>query len=200
MTTTTAGNNATTTITQQPSSEIIQLSPQPIYQGHLRTTGAIPINQTHVSSTNSGNGTLTLPGTGETINVTSNGWAIFSHILQSGQGEVTITTTEQEDDDGSGEESATVRFHEIVQFNPATGERKDLMIADFHTNSTGILAPLNGMVAAGIDHFQPNVRDSSITLLEWESGIGNFLNMPLHGQSQMNNTITTTTTPSEPSP
>lgn len=73
------------------------------------------------------------------------------------------------------------------------------MIADFHTNSTGILAPLNGMVVAGIDHFQPNVRDSSITLLEWESGIGNFLNMPLHAQSQMNNT-TTTTTPSEPSP
>jgi hypothetical protein len=73
------------------------------------------------------------------------------------------------------------------------------MIADFHTNSTGILAPLNGMVAAGIDHFQSNIRDSSITLLEWESGIGNFLNMPLHGQSQMNNT-TTTTTPSEPSP
>jgi hypothetical protein len=31
------------------------------------------------------------------------------------------------------------------------------MIADFHTNSTGILAPLNGMVVAGIDHFQPNV-------------------------------------------
>src|ERR687896_820435 len=51
-----------------------------------------------------------------------------------------------------------------TQFNPATGERKGLMIADFHTNSTGILAPLNGMVAAGIDHFQPNVRDSSITL------------------------------------
>jgi hypothetical protein len=72
------------------------------------------------------------------------------------------------------------------------------MITDFHTNSTGILAPLNGMVAAGLDHFQPNVRDSSITLWEWESGIGNFLTMPLHGQS-LNNT-TTTTTPSEPSP
>jgi hypothetical protein len=76
---------------------MIKLSPQPIYQGHLRITGAIPINQTHVSSTNSGNGILTLPGTGESINVTSNWWAIFSHILQFGQGEVTITTTEQED-------------------------------------------------------------------------------------------------------
>ena len=186
-TTTTTGNNATTTITQ-PSSEMIQLSPQPIYQGNLRTTGAIPINQTHVSSTNSGNGTLTLPDTGESINVTTNGWAIFSHILQSGQGEVTITTTEQEDGGGGEEETATIRFYEIVQFNPATGERKGLIIADFHTNSTGILAPLNGMVAAGLDHFQPNVRDSSITLWRWESGIGNFLIMPPQGQSQMNNT------------
>jgi hypothetical protein len=204
-TTTTAGNNnnATTTITQQPSSEMIQLSPQPIYQGQLRITGAIPLNQTHVSSTNSGNGILTLPGTGESINVTSNGWAIFSHILQFGQGEVTITTTEQEGGGGSGgEETATVRFYESVQFNPSSGERKGLMVADFHTNSTGILAPLNGMVVAGIDHFQPNVQDSSITLWEWQSGIGNFRVMQLQGQqSQTNNTITTTTTPpSEPSP
>lgn len=201
-TTTITSNNATTAITQ-PSSETIQLSPQPIYQGHLRITGTIPINQTHVSSTNSGNGTLTLPGTGESINVTSNGWAIFSHILQFGQGEVTITTTEQEGG-GGGKETATVRFYESVQFNPASGERKGLMVADFHTNSTGKLAPLNNMVVAGIDHFQPNVQDSSITLWEWESGIvGNFRIMPLQEQSQMNNnnTTTTTTTPlSEPSP
>jgi hypothetical protein len=205
-TTTTAGNNnnATTTITQQPSSEMIQLSPQPIYQGHIRITGAIPLNQTHVSSTNSGNGTLTLPGTGESINVTSNGWAIFSHILQFGQGEVTITTTtrQQEGGGGGGEETATVRFYESVQFNPASGERKGLMVADFHTNSTGILAPLNGMVVAGIDHLQPNIQDSSITLWQWEIGIGNFRVMPLQGQQSQtnNNTITTTTPPSEPSP
>jgi hypothetical protein len=190
-TTTTTGNNATTTITQPSSSEMIQLSPQPIYQGHSRTTGVIPINQTHVSSTNSGNGTLTLPDTGQTINVTSNGRSIFSHILQSGQGEVTIRTTEQED--GGNEETATARFYETVQFNPATGEGKGLMVADFHTNSTGILAPLDGMVVAGIDHFGANLGENSITLWEWESGI-----MPLQGQSQLNNT--TTTTPSEPSP
>jgi len=35
------------------------------------------------------------------------------------------------------------------------------MVADFHTNSTGILAPLNGMLVVGIDHLQPNVQDIS---------------------------------------
>jgi hypothetical protein len=101
---------------------------------------------------------------------------------------------------GAGEETATVRFYESVQFNPTTGERNGLMVADFHTNSAGMLAPLNGMVVAGLDHFQPNVQDSSINLWEWQSGIGNFRNMPLLGQPQTNNNTTTMTPPSEPSP
>jgi hypothetical protein len=189
--TTTTGNNATTTITQpSSSSEMIQLSPQPIYQGYSRTTSETPINQTHVSSTNSGNGTLTLPGTGQTINVTSNGRSIFSRMAQSGQGEVTITTTEQEEDDDGSEESATARFYEIVQFNFATGEGKGFMLAVFHTNSTGILAPLNGMVVAGIDHFLPNVRDNSVTLWEWESGIP----LPTTTTTTADNAATTTNT------
>ena len=41
-----------------------------------------------------------------------------------------------------------------------------------HTNSTGILAPLNGMIVAGIDDIQPN-GDILLTFWEWESGIGN---------------------------
>ena len=159
---------ASATTTPPASSSGIEFSPQPIYQGHARTVSETPINQTYVSSTNSGNGTLTLPETGETINVTSNGRAIFSRVAQSGQGEVTITT---EEDNGGEKESATARYYEIVQFNFATGEGRGLMTAIFHTNSTGILAPLNGMVVAGIDHFLPNVKDNPVTLWEWESGI-----------------------------
>ncbi|MDQ3903175.1 MAG: hypothetical protein M3247_06015 [Thermoproteota archaeon] len=56
------------------------------------------------------------------------------------------------------------------------------------------------MVAAGVDHLQPNVQDSSITLWGWESGIGNFRNMPLQGQSPNNNTTSMTMPPSERSP
>ena len=57
-TTTTAGN--TTTTSSEPSSGI-EISSQPIYQKQTPPANVIPINQTHVAATHSGNGTLTLP-------------------------------------------------------------------------------------------------------------------------------------------
>jgi hypothetical protein len=39
----------------------IEFSPQPVYQREPSTSGVTPINQTHISSTFSANGTLTLP-------------------------------------------------------------------------------------------------------------------------------------------
>src|ERR687895_636730 len=53
-----------------PSSGI-ELSPQPVYQREPSTSGVTPINQTHIASTFSANGTLTLPNTTETINCNS---------------------------------------------------------------------------------------------------------------------------------
>jgi hypothetical protein len=65
-------------------------------------------------------------------------------------------------------------LYEIVQFNnPAAasqGEGKGIVTVVFQTNSTGMLAPLNGVVAAGIDNIQPN-GESDVTLWRWESGI-----------------------------
>jgi hypothetical protein len=70
-------------------------------------------------------------------------------------------------------ETATATFYEIVQFNPATaGEGKGLTMAVIHTYSTGTLAPLNGTIVAGISDLQSN-EENSVTLWEWESGIGN---------------------------
>jgi hypothetical protein len=65
-----------------PSSGI-ELSPQPVYQREPSTSGVAPINQTHIRSTFSANGTLTLPNTTETINTTSNGTAVTSLTTQS---------------------------------------------------------------------------------------------------------------------
>jgi hypothetical protein len=45
-------------------------------------------------------------------------------------------------------------------------------MALIETDSTGVLAPLNGTIVAGIADMQPN-GETSITLSEWESGIGN---------------------------
>jgi hypothetical protein len=45
-------------------------------------------------------------------------------------------------------------------------------MALIETESTGTLAPLNGTIVAGISDMQPN-GETSVTLWEWESGIGN---------------------------
>src|SRR5918992_4556063 len=70
-----AGN--TTTSSAAPSSGI-QLSPQPIYQERVPPGSVTPINQTHIAVTHTGNGTLTLPNSNQTINVISNGSALAS--------------------------------------------------------------------------------------------------------------------------
>jgi hypothetical protein len=112
--------------------------------------------------------------------------------------------------------SANATLYEIVQFNnPATapeGGGKGIIIEVFETNSTGILAPLNGMIAAGIDDMSPS-GESHITLWRWESGISNSgvvstssstnttstQGTPSTNSSNNSTTVTTTNEPSSPS-
>lgn len=156
-TTTAAGTNNT--------SSGIQLSSQPVMQERATTTSATTINQTHMSATFSGNGTLTIPDTTETINFTTNGTAIISLMTHIAQAKETLTTEQGE--------TATVTVYEIAKFDPATtGEGKGLTMALIHTDSTGTLAPLNGTILAGISDMKPN-EEVSVTLWEWESGISN---------------------------
>jgi hypothetical protein len=158
-----SSTTATTTTTNTSSG--IQLSPQPVMQEQSTTTSTIPINQTHMSATFSGNGSLTLPNTTDTISYTANGTAIISLETHSVQAEETLMTEQGE--------TATATFYEIAKFDPATmGEGKGLTMALIETDSTGTLAPLNGTIVAGISYMQPN-GETSVTLWEWESGIGN---------------------------
>jgi hypothetical protein len=148
------------------------------------------INQTHLSITYSGNGTLTLANNNmtETINTTSNGSVLVSLMTQFAQGKEIFRTKENS-------ESATATFSEIVQVNPATGgENKAIVIAVIHTNSSGIFAPLNDMILAGIHEFQPN-GNSVITLWRWESGILNSDVGPAQEESPMNTRTTTSELP-----
>lgn len=141
----------------------IPLSPQPIYRESVRTVSVTPINQTHTYITFSGNGTLTMPNSTETINTTSNGSAFLSFMTQSAYGKETIMTLEP------SVETATGTFYEILQVNAITGEREGIIIAIVHTDSTGdVFAPLNGMVVTGIDDIQPN-GESLLTFWEWKS-------------------------------
>ena len=73
-----------------------------------------------------------------------------------------ILTTED------GSKSTTVTFYEIVRFGEQQG--RGISIAVFETNSTGMLAPLDGMILVGVDEL-PADRNSVVTLWEWQSGI-----------------------------
>jgi hypothetical protein len=176
-----AQNTTTTSASTSTSSSGIKLSPQPIYQEDSPPGNITPINQTHGILTFTGNGMLTLPNTTQTINTTHNGTAIISFTTSSGYGKETIRT--------QAGETVTATVYEIVQFNPAAaapegGGGTGIVTAVFQTNSTGMLAPLNGVIAAGIDDMSPNGA-SHVTLWRWESGI------PLP-------TAATATTPEEP--
>jgi hypothetical protein len=158
-TNTTSTTTTTTTTSQQP-----ELSPQPIYKERSPPGQITPINETHGIFTFTGNGMLTLPNTTQTINTTHNGTAIISFATSSGYGKETVRT--------ENGETATATVFEIVQFNnPAAlgGEGKGIVTAVFQTNSTGMLAPLNGTIAVGIDEISPT-DESHITLWKWESG------------------------------
>ena len=159
-TATTSTSTSTTTPSSPPSG--IELSPNPIQQERIRTTSQTPINQTHMTITYSGNGTLTLPNTTETINITTNGSGIVSLVEQSVYGKETMIT-----EDG---QTATSTFYEIVQLDPATGGGKGITMGVIHTDSTGTLAPLNGTILVGTDDIQPN-GEEVITIWEWESGV-----------------------------
>ena len=152
---------ATTTTTTPTSSPGIELSPQPVYQERSRLESQTQLNQTHVKITFSGNGTLNLPNSTEPIRTTSIGIGISSLVDGSFAGQVILTT-----EDGS--ENATAAVYELGQFNAQDLTGRGIAIAVFHTNSTGPLAPLDGMILAGQDEFLPD-GGAFITYWEWNS-------------------------------
>ncbi|MDQ4101584.1 MAG: hypothetical protein M3115_05305 [Thermoproteota archaeon] len=179
----TAPAAATTTTT--PTTEAgIELSPQPVYQEWSRTMSLNPVNQTHVQATFAGNGTLNLPNGTETINTTASGSVLISEREGTAIGKEVITIKQ----DGS-EESATATFFGITRQNLQEGTTGGIVISLVDTNSTGRLAPLDGMILAGLLEIQPD-QTGVLTLWEWQSGI------PLPTPTSP----TATTTPEVPSP
>lgn len=162
-------SNSNTTNT---TSSAIDLSQQPVLQEQTRVESETQINYAYASITFIGNGTLTIPNSNinNRVNFTSNGSALISFMTQSSQGTEIIRT-----DDGT---TATLTFYEIAKFNPVTGEGEGIIIAEVSTNPSGPLAPLNGMILAGIDDIRPN-GESNVTLWEWESRINNFAILPI---------------------
>jgi hypothetical protein len=171
--TTAASTPSSTTATNTTNtSSGIQLSSQPIYQESTPPGNVTIINQTHIAATHTGNGTLTLPNSNQTISTISNGTAIASLATPSAIAKTTITAPNGE--------TATITIYEIIQFSNPTeaplGGGKGIKIIIFHTNSTGMLAPLDGVIAAAINDIQPN-GESKLTAWRWESGLPLSTNM-----------------------
>ncbi len=160
VTATTEATTTTTTTEPAATPSGIQVSPEPVYQEQQTNISETPINQTHVQTTISGNGTLTLPNTTETISTTSTA-SVLSSLDGTAVGNQVITT-----EDGS--ESATATFFGIARFGEEEG--RAIVIALMDTNSTGRLAPLDGMILAGQIEYPPEEDVTIITLWEWESG------------------------------
>src|ERR671911_1974049 len=151
---------ATTSAAPSPSSSEIHLSSQPIWKERVRSTGETPFNQTHSILTFFGNGTLTVPDTGEAIDVTNNGTAIFSSVTGASLGRESFFS-----EDG---DSTAITFYEIVKSNPTTLQTKGIITAVFDSNATGSLVPFNGMIVVGLHDEQPSEEEVIMTLWKWE--------------------------------
>jgi hypothetical protein len=166
MTTTSLAQEENDTITV--SSSGMDFSPHPIWDEIVITTGEIPINETHTIVTFIGNGTMTVPDTGKTINMTNNGTAIISPVTGAAD---TVSAYGKENVFSEDGDTTAITFFEIVQYQPEPFQGKGLVMAVFDRNATGNLAPFNGMMVVGTHEEQPNAEGTTITLWEWQSGI-----------------------------
>jgi hypothetical protein len=146
----------------------LELSPQPVWDEVVISTGATPINETHTIVTFIGNGTMSVPDTGRTINMTNNGYGIISPIPGNPD---TISAFGREALFSVDVDTSAITFHEIVQYDPETIQGKGVVIAVFDRNATSMLAPFNRMIVTGIHDEPPNVGVAIIKLWEWQSGI-----------------------------
>ena len=154
---------ATTTTPPASQSGIELSSPQPVYQTQEKLVSQSPINQTHVEFVVSANGTLTLPNSTETIRTTSTKSGIVSMMDGTFAGKEILTS-----EDGS--ENATATIYEIVRFNMEAGNGTGVAIALFHTNSTELLAPLDGMILTGRGELYTD-ETGLHSLWKWQSEI-----------------------------
>jgi hypothetical protein len=158
--------NATTTTSMPPG---LEFSAQPVWDETVRTTAIIPINETHSMAIFEGNGTMTVPDTGQIINMTNNGTAIGSLVPQANN---TVISYGRENvfsvDDG---DTSAITFFEIIQYDPTTFQGKGIVGAVFDANATGSLAPFNGMLVVGTHDENPSTGMVTIRLWEWQGGL-----------------------------
>jgi hypothetical protein len=154
--TTTTATNATTTAAAPMN---LEFEDEPFAESRITPVSENVINETQqVELVFEGTTTMTLPNTTETITTRDIGEGILTFIPGGGviHGQLQLTT-----EDGS--ESAVALFTEHFNEQSTTA----ISLVQFITNSTGVLAPLNNMIAITLDQEQP---DGSIIIryFDWE--------------------------------
>src|SRR3712207_3942608 len=155
---------ALATTTTPPTSSGIELSSQPVYQTQEKLVSQSPINQTHAEFVVSANGTLNLSNGTEPIITTSTKSGIVSMVDGTFAGKEILISEED------GSENATATIYEIIRFNMEAGNGTGVAIALFHTNSTELLAHLDGMILTGRGELYTD-ETGLHSLWKWQSGI-----------------------------
>lgn len=193
----TMSNNNTslnTTTSSTPITSNVELEEEPFAVGRYSPVSVNMINETQqLQIVFEGGTTITLPNSTETITTRDTGEGLITSLPGGGviRGQIQMSTEE-------GSESATVDLTEYFLDESPTA----INLAYFSTNSTGMLAPLNNMIAVSLDEEQPN-GDVVVRLFEWKVGggggapnLGNNNNND-NTTSNVNDTTTTTATATE---
>lgn len=192
----TMSNNNTslnTTTSSTPITSNVELEEEPFAVGRYSPVSVNMINETQqLQIVFEGSTTITLPNFTETITTRDTGEGLITSLPGGGviRGQIQMSTEE-------GSESATVDLTEYFLDESPTA----INLAYFSTNSTGMLAPLNNMIAVSLDEEQPN-GDVVVKLFEWKVGGGgggapNLGNNNDNTTSNVNDTTTTTATATE---
>lgn len=193
----TMSNNNTSLNTTTSSTSItsnVELEEEPFAVGRYSPVSVNMINETQqLQIVFEGGTTITLPNSTETITTRDTGEGLITSLPGGGviRGQIQMSTEE-------GSESATVDLTEYFLDESPTA----INLAYFSTNSTGMLAPLNNMIAVSLDEEQPN-GDVVVRLFEWKVGGGGGGGAPNLGSnndnttSNVNDTTTTTATATE---
>ena len=195
----TMSNNNTslnTTTSSTPITSNVELEEEPFAVGRYSPVSVNMINETQqLQIVFEGSTTITLPNFTETITTRDTGEGLITSLPGGGviRGQIQMSTEE-------GSESATVDLTEYFLDESPTA----INLAYFSTNSTGMLAPLNNMIAVSLDEEQPN-GDVVVRLFEWKVGGGggapnlgnNNNNNNDNTTSNVNDTTTTTATATE---
>src|SRR5688572_6627932 len=177
-----------TTTSSTPITSNVELEEEPFAVGRYSPVSVNMINETQqLQIVFEGGTTITLPNSTETITTRDTGEGLITSLPGGGviRGQIQMSTEE-------GSESATVDLTEYFLDESPTA----INLAYFSTNSTGMLAPLNNMIAVSLDEEQPN-GDVVVRLFEWKVGGGGGGGAPNLGNNNDNTTTTTATATEE---